>query len=90
MQVTSRVKDEVTLQKDASGLSAEPVSVSAHDGSLKNLKDLKGSAQPEAEVEYGKAVRGSAENEGKHKKTISFQLPALIFLVSVFLAAVSW
>ena len=64
--VSSRVKDEVALHKEAS------------------------SVQPEAEVVRGKAASESAENEGKHGKTISFQLPALIFLVSVVLAAFFW
>ena len=53
------------------------------------------SAQPEAEVARGKAASESAENEGKHVKTVSFQFPsfqfpALIFLVSVFLFFSSW
>ena len=84
------MKGEVALQKEASGLSTGPASVSAYVGSSKNLKDLKGSAQPEAEVARGKAASEFAENAGKHAKTISFQLPALILLVSVLLVAFSW
>ena len=70
--------DEVALQKEASWVQLQ--------AEVAREKAVHESAENEGKH----ANEGKHENEGKHGKTISFQLPALIFLVSVFLAAVSW